>query len=187
MPKKIYQIHVSLTETQPMVWRRLLVDADTLLVDLHRIIQTTLGWTNSHLHQFSDGTTEYAPKEFQTEGSKDSRKVKLNTILNKDSLKITYEYDFGDDWLHEIILEEVIETQEPGQIPKCLDGSRNCPPEDCGDPWGYQALLTTLANPKHPDYKSLKKWLGGKFDPEYFNKEEINQNLKKKDYGCVWL
>jgi hypothetical protein len=120
MAKQIYQIQVVLTNAKPKIWRRLLVNSDTLLVDFHRIIQTTMGWTNSHLHLFNDGMTNYAPKEFEVEESKNSRTIKLNTILKKEKSKILYEYDFGDSWNHDIILEKIIREEETGQIPRCI-------------------------------------------------------------------
>ncbi|HED37234.1 MAG TPA: plasmid pRiA4b ORF-3 family protein, partial [Ignavibacteria bacterium] len=73
------------------------------------------------------------------------------------------------------------------QIPICIDGKRNCPPEDCGGVWGYSDMLEVLKQPDHEEYESYIEWLGGKFDPEYFDKDEINKKLKKKDFGCIWL
>ena len=84
MTKKIYQIQIALKGSKPKIWRRILVDSDVLLVDFHRIIQTTMGWTNSHLHMFSDGIEEYSPKEFEVEDAKDSRTVRLNKILKSE-------------------------------------------------------------------------------------------------------
>ena len=187
MTKQIYQIQVVLTNTKPKIWRRLLVNSDILLVDLHRIIQTAMGWTNSHLHLFNDGMTDYAPREFEVEGSRNSRTIKLNSILKKEKSKILYEYDFGDSWNHDIILEKIIKEEDTGQIPRCIKGKRNCPPEDCGGTWGYSDLLLTISNPKHEDYESMMEWLGGNFDPEYFDIDEINNNLRQKDYGCLWI
>ncbi len=183
MSQQIYQIQISLSGTKPKIWRRLLVYSDTLLFDLHRIIQTAMGWTNSHLHTFTDGMTDYAPEELEIEEAENSRKVKLSTILKKEKSKIRYEYDFGDGWNHEILLEKIIKEEVGGQIPCCIKGKRNCPPEDCGGVWGYVDLLQTISNPKHEDYKSMMEWLGGEFDPEYFDMIKINQNLKQKNYG----
>lgn len=187
MAKQIYQIQVVLSGTKPRIWRRLLVYSDTLLIDLHRIIQTSMGWTNSHLHLFNDGMTDYSPREFEVEESKNSRTVKLKTILKQEKSKILYEYDFGDGWCHDIILEKIIVEEEIGQIPMCIKGKRNCPPEDCGGTWGYQDLLHTISNPKHEDYESMIEWLGGEFDPDYFDMDQTNRQLKQKDYGCLWI
>ena len=187
MTKQIYQIHVSLTDIEPKIWRGLLLYSDIFLIDFHRIIQTAMGWTNSHLHQFKAGKMDYAPAEFEIENSKNSRTIKLNSILKKEKSKILYEYDFGDGWYHEIVLQKIIEDDEKGQIPRCIGGNRNCPPEDCGGIGGYIELLRTISNPKHEDYKSMMEWLGGEFDPEYFDIDNINKQLKQKDYGCIWI
>lgn len=160
---------------------------DILLVDFHRIIQTTMGWTNSHLHLFFDGLNEYAPMEFEIEGAIDSRKVKLNKILKEEKAKILYEYDFGDGWEHDIILEKIVPNAEGQHLPLCLTGKNNCPPEDVGGVWGYAEMLEILENKDHEEYEEYLEWLGGEFDPKYFDKTMVNELLKSKDYGCFWL
>ncbi len=107
----------------------------------------------------------------------DSRKTKLNKILvgEKDTLK--YEYDFGDGWDHTIVLEKIVEVDDHQPIPVCIKGKRNCPPEDCGGVWGYEDLLEIISDPKHPEHEEMLEWLGVEFDPEYFNLEEINEQL----------
>jgi len=187
MTKKIYQIQVVLNGSKPKIWRRILIDSDIMLVDLHRIIQTTMGWTNSHLHAFSDDFQEYSPKEFEVENAKDSRTARLNKILKEEKSKISYEYDFGDGWEHDVILEKILTPDNQLQLPKCIAGKRNCPPEDCGGIWGYSDMLKILKQPGHEEYESYIEWLGDVFDPEYFDKDEINEMLKKKDFGCIWL
>lgn len=187
MPGKIYQIHISLNGVKPKIWRRLLVKPEITLVDFHRIIQTAMGWTNSHLHQFEVGYDTYSPADFEVEGTKDSRKVKLKSLLKEEKSKMKYEYDFGDGWIHNIVLEKILPFDEALQIPHCIAGKGNCPPEDCGGIWGYEDLITIISNPKDKQYKETMEWLGGEFDPNYFDKKEINEMLKDKDFGCVWL
>ncbi|MCD4735574.1 MAG: plasmid pRiA4b ORF-3 family protein [Bacteroidales bacterium] len=187
MTKKIYQIQIALKGTKPKIWRRILVDSGVLLVDFHRIIQTTMGWTDSHLHMFSDGIDEYSPKEFEVEYAKDSRTERLDKIMKAEKSKIKYEYDFGDGWEHNIILEKILSPDNQLQIPGCIAGKRNCPPEDCGGVWGYSDMLNILKEPENEEYESYIEWLGGEFDPEYFDKNEIIKMLKRKDFGCIWL
>ncbi|MGD9994708.1 MAG: plasmid pRiA4b ORF-3 family protein [Salinivirgaceae bacterium] len=187
MTKKLYQIQLVLNGISPKIWRRILVNSDVLLVDLHRIIQTTMGWTNSHLHLFSDGTEEYSPREFEVEYAKDSRTVKLDEILQEENAKVVYEYDFGDGWEHTLILEKILPLDDQMQVPQCIAGKRNCPPEDCGGIYGYAEMLNVLKQPDHEEYESYFEWLGEKFDPDNFNKEAINKMLKKKNFGCIWL
>jgi hypothetical protein len=85
------------------------------------------------------------------------------------------------------LLEKILPPDNRIQIPKCIDGARNCPPEDCGGIWGYSRMLEILKQPRHEEYESYIEWLGGEFDPEYFNMDEINAMLNMKDFGCIWL
>jgi hypothetical protein len=165
----------------------MLIKPDITLVDFHRIIQTVMGWTNSHLHQFEKGHDSYSPEEFEVEDTKNSRKVKLNSLIIKEKDKIKYEYDFGDGWLHDIILEKVLPLDKTKQIPSCVDGKGNCPPEDCGGIWGYEEIKSILSNPKHKQFEETMEWIGDEFDPDYFDKKEINEMLKYPDYGCIWI
>ena len=63
-----------------------------------------------------------------------------------------------------------------------MKGKRACPPEDCGGSWGYQHVLEVVANPKVPgnvDDDQLLEWLGGKWNAEAFDLNEVNQALAK--------
>src|SRR5438105_1581778 len=48
----IYQLKVTLQESDPPIWRRILVPASTTLGKLHDVLQVTMGWMDCHLHQF---------------------------------------------------------------------------------------------------------------------------------------
>jgi Plasmid pRiA4b ORF-3-like protein len=186
MPQ-VYSLRITLLETEPSIWRTINVSSEMLLVDIHRIVQTTMGWSNSHMHQFSDLRSQYAPKEFGLTGSKDSRKTKLDLILKSEGDAVLYEYDFGDGWTHEIVLESVSNYNAKMELPCCTGGARHCPPEDCGGVWGYADLLAVISDKTHEDYEEMREWIGNKFDAEHFDKKKINRELKKKDYGCIWL
>lgn len=187
----IYQIQIALKGSKPKIWRRVLVPSDTLLYNFHKIIQTTMGWTNSHLHQFVKGNVFYSVKypddEMWSMNDIDYRKKKLRIrdLLTFEKEKIIYEYDFGDSWQHEIILEKILPPDNTKEYPICVSGKRNCPPEDCGGVWGYAEMLEILSQPDHEDYDDTLEWLGEEFDPEYFNKDEINELLRTKNYGCL--
>lgn len=79
---------------------------------------------------------------------RDERKVRLSQALTSIGDKIEYQYDFGDGWEHEIVLEKVLPPEEGAKYPVCIKGRRACPPEDCGSIWGYEDLLLALAGPK---------------------------------------
>jgi hypothetical protein len=177
----IYQLKVTLRGSKPPIWRRILVPADTSLSKLHRILQATMGWYDAHLHQFIVGRTFYSPPSgygFDELDAESTRGVKLNMIAPREKSKFIYEYDFGDSWEHEILVEKIL-PREPGtRYPVCIKGKRACPPEDCGGVWGYAALLETIADPSHPEHEEMLEWLGNGFDPEAFDLEAINQRLR---------
>jgi len=192
MTKKIYQIQIALKGSKPKIWRRILVPSDILLFDFHKIIQTTMGWTNSHLHQFIKDRTFYTRKmaddDFWGEMNNiDYSKIIISDLLKKEKDKIIYEYDFGDGWEHDIVLEKIETNVKDKYIPTCLTGKNNCPPEDCGGIWGYSDMLEILKHPDHEEYEESIEWIGEEFDPKYFDKAEINEMLKTKDYGCFEL
>jgi hypothetical protein len=192
MAKKIFQVKISLIGSKPNIWRRLLIPSDLLMLDLHRIVQTAMGWTNSHLHQFVKGREVYAEKmedddtwdEFE---KIDYSKIKVSSVLKKEKDRVKYEYDFGDGWKHDIVLEKILPDDEKTKVPVCIKGKMNCPPEDCGGIWGYYDMLEILKQPKHEEYESYIEWLGDEFDPEEFDIELVNELLEEEDYGCIEL
>lgn len=142
-----------------------------------------MGWTNSHLHQFIKNRTFYTERmlDDDTWGEMDNvdyKKMKISDLLKKEKEKIVYEYDFGDGWEHDVLLEKILPGDDKFKSPVCLAGKMACPPEDCGGVWGYADLLKILKNPKHEEYDSYMEWLGGEFDPEYFDKDEVNKMLR---------
>ena len=92
--------------------------------------------------------------------------------------KFTYEYDFGDGWEHIILLEKILPPEDGATYPRCIKGKRACPPEDCGGIWGYAHLLEVIADPEDPEHDEMLEWLGGEFDSEYFNLDEVNERLR---------
>ncbi len=191
MTKQIYQIQIALKGIKPKIWRRLLIPSDLMLSDFHYIIQTSMGWTNSHLHQFIKNRTFYSYKHIDDDMWDEmnnidyiKKKIRISDLLKLEKDRITYEYDFGDGWIHEVILEKILPLDDQIKYPICLTGKMTCPPEDCGGILGYSNMLEILKQPKHKEFRSYKKWLGGDFDPNYFDKDELNEFLQEKKYGC---
>ena len=192
MTNKIYQIQIALQGFKPKIWRRILIPSDLLLSDFHKIIQSTMGWTNSHLHQFIKNQTFYTKRLpdddlWNEMDNVDYEELKISDLLTSEKEIIIYEYDFGDGWEHDIILEKVLPVDVKIKYPICLTGKMNCPPEDCGGVWGYSDMLEVLKQSDHEEYDSYIEWLGGKFDPMDFDKVEVNELLREKDYGCIEL
>lgn len=176
----IYQLKVTLQHSKPPIWRRLQVPSDIGLTKLHRVIQTAMGWEDYHLHQFIVGNQSYGvPDPDFMDDIKSERTVKLNKVLTQPKAKIIYEYDFGDSWQHEILLETILEPEPEAVYPRCLTGKRACPPEDCGGVWGYERFLATISDPNDPEHAELLEWVGGEFDPEAFDCAGVNRKLQK--------
>lgn len=176
----IYQLKVTLKGTKPPIWRRIQVPADTRLGKLHRILQTVMGWTDSHLHQFIVGETFYGvpDRDFDLD-VRSERTVRLDQVLPAPKAKIVYEYDFGDSWEHELLLEKIVPPDPATRYPICLAGKRACPPEDVGGVWGYAEFLETITSPDHPEHEEMLDWVGGEFDPEEFDLQAVNSQLAR--------
>jgi len=178
--RNTYQLKVTLNDATPPIWRRILVPSDIPLGKLHIVLQVAMGWTNSHLHQFVSGGTLYGiqDEEFSLEMEvEDENRYKLDQLLRAEKEAIKYEYDFGDGWVHKIVLEKILPHQNDKQLPLCIKGKRACPPEDCGGIGGYLGLLDILKDPEHPEYEDMVEWLGGELDSEAFDIDETNEML----------
>jgi hypothetical protein len=179
-PPRVYQLMVSLMGTDPQIWRRLSVPGDTMLARLDRIIQAAMGWTNSHLHLFTAGGVVYGLPSPEWDGEvKDERKVRLADVVREEGEAFVYEYDLGDSWRHQVLVEEV--RLADGGEPKCLSGEQACPPEDCGGVAGYYETLERLRDPEDEEHEGTKRWIesmtGGRFDPELFDLAAANRRI----------
>lgn len=175
----IYRLKVTLRHIHPPVWRRIEVPANIKLDKLHRILQVAMGWTDSHMHAFRLGMEQYgAPSREFPDMFKNERTIRLDQLVGEGK-KLIYEYDFGDGWEHEIKVEKILPAEKGKRYPTCPAGKRACPPDDCGGPWGYEHLLEVLRDPKHEEYGEMREWIGGEFDPEDFDLDEIDQILKR--------
>ena len=176
--EKIYQIKVTLKNSRPPIWRRLLVPSSITLAQLHRVLQAAMGWHNCHLHQFVVAGNCYGDSGLDADFEVvDERKVHLERLLINVGNSMVYEYDFGDCWEHKIDLEKILPADPAITLPQCIKGVRACPPEDVGGVWGYAGFLAAMADPEHPEHEDYKEWIGEKFDPEHFDINRINARL----------
>jgi Plasmid pRiA4b ORF-3-like protein len=177
-PQKVYQPHVTLRDSEPPIWRRLQVMGNTSLANLHWIVQLAMGWTNSHLHQFLVGEQYYSDPAFEPEETADETGMTLASLKLEEDSQLVYEYDFGDGWLHDILVEKIRLPEKDTRYPRCLDGERAAPTEDCGGMWGYVELLEAIGDPTHPEHDSLLEWLGEPFDPDALDLAAVNRSLR---------
>ncbi len=176
----IHQLKITLKGSRPPIWRRVQVASDISLVKLHTTVQIAMGWTDSHLHQFIVGETYYGEPDPGWDAEvEDGKTARLSQIAPNPKDKLTYEYDFGDSWEHEILVEKVLPPIAGNRYPVCLAGKRACPPEDCGGVWGYAEFLQAIRDPKHVDHEDMLDWIDGHFDSEAFDLQAVNRELRK--------
>ncbi|MBN1162490.1 plasmid pRiA4b ORF-3 family protein [Patescibacteria group bacterium] len=185
---QIYQLKVILQDIKPPIWRRLLIPSDATFWELHIAIQDSFGWEDYHLHQFFVGSAWDRnaihisipnPEDDWDEGEEalDEEKIRLEEYLSPDQPKLTYVYDFGDNWEHKIVLEKILPLNPKEVYPQVITGKRACPWEDSGGTWGYQDKIEILKDRKHEDHHSLMDWVGvsdiSELDIESFDPEEV--------------
>ena len=175
----VYQLKVTLRNSKPPIWRRIQVTSDTRLSVLHRVLQAVMGWEDAHLHQFmAHGMYYGTPHPDLGFEVKNEQQVSLQQVVSRVKDKLIYEYDFGDSWEHELLVEKILPLEAGQPYPVCLTGKRACPPEDCGGIWGYASLLEAIRDPEHPEHEEMVDWVGGAFDPEAFDLDEVNSALQ---------
>lgn len=164
-----------------MVWRRFLVPSSVTLHRLHLVLQDVMGWKNYHLYRFKYGKNQYGEPDPENDFYElpfiNSRRTKLGDIVREERSLFLYEYDFGDGWEHQLMVEDILEREADKLYPVCIAGQNACPPEDCGGPHGYAEMLEIIRNPAHQEYHNTKTWLGKGFNPGRFNMESVNRRL----------
>lgn len=193
-----YRVRIDLKGTRPPLWRRLELASDLFLNDVHDVIQTAFGWTDSHLHRFSAGPEYYSPDTEhylcpfdvdEGESGIPEEQVRLDEVLVDVGDTLFYAYDFGDDWEHVIRLEAVMAREDTAARAVCTAGRRPGPAEDCGGVHGYE-LIVAATDPTHSDHSDAvaeyARLFGddadpARFSPATFDLSEINDALAGLD------
>jgi hypothetical protein len=164
----------------PPIWRRLEVPADISLARLHTVIQIAFGWDDSHLHVFDTPYGSFGTADADL-GHRPETSVTLEQVAPAANSTLRYTYDFGDDWDHDILVEEVLDHNETAGYPRCTGGRRAAPPDDCGGIWGYAELVEVLNDPADQEHKDRLEWLGlddaAEFDPDRFDAAAVTRAL----------
>ncbi|MBX7268266.1 plasmid pRiA4b ORF-3 family protein [Micromonospora sp. Llam7] len=179
MPRQIFELRISLSGVRPAIWRRVLVPGGYTLDRVHRVVQHAMGWRDCHLHSFEIDGVQYGEPDPDGElALHDELEVRLDAVVGKGS-RFHYLYDFGDWWEHDLLVEDARTAEVDERCPSCLDGERACPPEDVGGPQGYRMLLAALADPDHPEHRSMRGWVGADFDPAAFDASRADTLLRR--------
>src|SRR3984885_8040414 len=185
----ILQLRAVLRGVSPLIWRRLLVPSDTSIAHLHEILQVAFGWEDMHLHRFDIRGREYG---LNREGGlffdTDARKVGIGELKLRRMERFTYEYDFGDSWMHDIRIEATLPIDPAKHYPVCIAGKCSAPPEDCGGPhvfmenrWRYKAMGSGESREELEDLiddVDEDDWeIARQYHPDRFDRGAINRAL----------
>jgi hypothetical protein len=185
-----YQINVTISDIEPPIWRRLRVPGSITFDQLHAVIQAAFGWLNYHLYRFEfDGVVvveddpDYTIAELWGDARQlDPESTPIGTAFETHA-RCLYVYDFGDEWVHEIVVEKRLKENKKYATPVCLAGARHRPPEDVGGVGGYAHFMESIQDEDDPEREECLEWAekdtGGRlFDPEYFHLHEVNRKLE---------
>lgn len=175
----IYQLKISLVGISPMIWRRLRINGDSSIVDLHYIIQIAMGWSDYHLNRFTIHGKDYGlwhPGGISFSDDPDS--VRLADFQLREREKFSYEYDFTDRWVHQLRVEEIHYSAAPLTAPICIAGKRSAPPEDCGGALAY------LSKRQHYSYGH---GIGILADIQDRGPEAVSENIDEMQHLIQWL
>jgi Plasmid pRiA4b ORF-3-like protein len=177
----IVQLKIKLLDvSKPPVWRQVQLRADTRLDQLHDVIIAAFGWENYHMHVFTSGPEEFGEPDPEL-GFNDEGQVNLGQLIGGIGDRLRYTYDFGDNWEHEIVVEDLLDADPQIHYPILIAAKGACPPEDCGGPWEYANLKQILADPSHEEHKEMLDWLGlehsSAFDPNAVTIDQIAQEV----------
>ena len=169
MIEPVARIRIELQDLEPKIWRRIDVPLSSTLAALHDIIQVSFRWQGYHLHEFVVGERVYGEPadedEFYERKVYKAAAVRLKTLVERGVDRFLYVYDFGDNWRHDVIVEEVRDGEADIDYPAFVDGARRCPPEDVGSTDGFMDFLEAVLDPGHEEHKQMIEWYGGPFDP----------------------
>ncbi len=185
-----YKIKISIKGIEPEIWRRIKIPGGITFQQLHYIIQASFGWLEYHLFKFdfpnvviTETSDDFAPGELF--GEYVEGLDPYDTIIDKfldENAEFEYEYDFGDSWIHKVIVERKLKDTRKNSVPLCMGGARERPPEDVGGIGGYTDFIGIISDNKHPERQEMLDWAekdtrGRIYDPEYFNKNEVDRRL----------
>ena len=179
-PEKIASVRISLAEIAPEIWRRVEVPLSLHLKGLHDVIQAVFGWQDYHLFEFRIDDKVYGipdPLDDYGRGTRQARSLRLATIVAKGITRFEYCYDFGDDWIHDVVIESVRIAEPMQHYPRFVDGARRAPPEDVGGPYGFERFLAAMRNRRHREHRNLVTWYGGPFDPDDIDLPNLQRRL----------
>ena len=176
MIEPIARIPIELQEIEPKVWRRVDVPLSSTLLALHDFIQFAFRWTDSHLFEFEIGDRRYGQPEYDRYADERLYKaasIQLKTVVDRGVEQFLYVYDFGDNWRHDLFIEEVRAGEPDVDYPVFVAGERRGPPEDVGSVTGFMEFLEASSNPLHKEHEAVVRWYGRRFEPDDIDERRV--------------
>jgi len=138
----VHRVKISLRDAKPSVWRRLEVPSDLPLGLLHEVLQTAFGWFDCHPHQFETACGDFGDPAQDGFWSRraDESAATLAQVAPDRREKVSYVYDFGDDWRHDLVVESVAPAAPGVRYPRCTAAEGTPPDEDCGGIKAFNVL-----------------------------------------------
>lgn len=164
---KVYQFRIILNDTDPPVWRLIRVPETYTFWEFHVAIQDVMGWDDCHLHEFrlvspKTGTEGCIGIPGEENDLLPGWEQKIAEWFSMQNSRACYLYDFGDSWEHTVVLEKILPREKEVNYPVCVDGSRACPPENCGGIPGYEEICQG----SHEFQENYRGYHPERFDPK---------------------
>jgi Plasmid pRiA4b ORF-3-like protein len=177
MPE-IALLRIEIDEVTPAVIRRVEVPVTIRLDDLHFVLQIAIGWQNCHPFEFRIGDEAWGLVDRDTPETNPlpAEQATLADLAVRTSA-FKYNYTFGDDWEHSVVIEAIELSATDGGIPKLLSAEGRCPPADVGGPSGYEHYLRALADPREAHHEAMVEWGDADFDPHTADIATLRGNL----------
>ncbi|ENZ7197750.1 plasmid pRiA4b ORF-3 family protein [Klebsiella variicola] len=177
----MFQLKVSLRDSRPPIWRRVLVPEQMPLSTLHRVIQLSFGWNDEHLYMFEKGRKGYPGNDYRVWGDGEdignAAITPLWAVLQNEGEKLIYTYDFGDWWDFTVLLEK--QRHDTKQQPiSCLSGKGTTPVENSGGLFGYTEMLSQAINAENPEQAEIHNFLMQDIDSRRYDLSSINSRLQ---------
>ena len=171
-------LRVSLRYVEPEVWRRVVVKSDMPVPKFAKMLEQAMGWSGYHLHMIDVGGLLFGDPDEDDDYIINEKAVTVKHLLPRVDSSLRWDYDFGDGWENDVVLEAIEPLNPKTKYPVVLDGERACPPEDVGGPPGYEELLRVLSDPTDEEHEHLVSWAPEGFDPAAFDVAAANRRLR---------
>ena len=173
-------LRLSLRDVEPEVWRRIVVASDMPLPKLAMALEHAMGWEGHHLHIFDVGGVLFGVPDGDDDHLINEKAARVSHVLPRVDSSLRWDYDFGDGWEHDVVVEAIEPLNPKTKYPVVLDGARACPPEDVGGPGGYEELLRVLNDPTDEEHEHMREWAPEGFDPAVFDLVAANCRLRTR-------